>query len=967
MKQVFTIFHFLKELRADRPFRGWESGGKHFKTIISHPFSFQVLRCKYFSTIIRHPFRGRWLLGTYTRTLIYLVVLLFPALSHAQDIKFTGRLLDKETKEPVVGANVLLINVKDSSASRFAASNAQGNFVISNATRAFYRLRIQTITHKPYTQILRLTQDVSIGVIALEPDIKVLDEIQVEGEVIPVEQRGDTTVYNADAFATNPDASAADLVGKMPGITVTDTGVEADGESVQQVLLDGKRFFGQDPLLALNTIPAEVVNEVEVFDQMSERSQFTGFDDGNTTKTMNLVTREDKRSGQFGKFYAGIGTDDRYLLEGNVTEIKKNRQLSILGMSNNINKKNFSDSDITGVRSGRRGGRRALGGGGVQVPVGITQTESIGLNYSNEKQGKWRVESSYFFDRAELDNESESGRETFLSQGSQLYLEDKVSNSINKNHRANMRLEYTFDEKNSMVFTPSAVIQNNESFDFTDGQTFLGDQLINQTQNNFSGDNEGFRLNGDLLFRHKFEKRGRSLLFNIGSTINSSDRESTFDDLQSDSSFVYLSDQGERAYRTELTYIEPVGTSSQLQFSYQIERSNRDSDVLTRESTGVGDAFEQRDDLSNEFSSIFTAHRPSVSLSKRSFGQFYSAELAVQYATLDNEQVFPFTLNNSNSFIKVLPSLSGRFQLGDNGNLFLRYNTQVGTPNVTQLQEVVDNSNPLFYSIGNADLEQSYSHQLIARFRRSNVDKNTSISNFTLVRTTSDFITNATFTAQSDSTIIGDIVLLRGTQISQPLNIDGYWNIRNSTTYSFVLSPLKLNVSTTLGLGFTRNPGVVNGLENISETVNGSARINLASNISKNVDFNLSYSNNLNWVDNTVVENNDNRYAIQTIAGKVNFIFPKGFVLRSDLNYQIYRGISDDFDTDYALWNVSVAKKFLKNDRGELTFRVFDLLKQNQSITQQVTPAYLEETRSLVLEQYWMFSFTYQLRRFKAS
>ncbi|MGD1960227.1 MAG: outer membrane beta-barrel protein [Fulvivirga sp.] len=954
MKSTITHFNVIKELLSNqsvvRPFRGRGLCGRHFSII--HTFNFNISQRSHWKNAPR---------------LTWLFLFLLPSLSVAQDIKFSGRLLDQETQEPVVGANVLLINIKDSTGSKYTASDVNGNFVINDASRAFYRLRIQTINYKAYTQILRLTQDVSIGVIGLEPDIKVLDEIKVEGQLIPVEERGDTTVYRADAFATNPDASAADLVGKMPGITVTETGVESNGEAVQQVLLDGKRFFGQDPLLALNTIPAEVVNEVEVFDQLSERSQFTGFDDGNTTRTMNLVTKEDRRSGQFGKFYSGIGTDDRYLLEGNVTEIKKNRQLSILGMSNNINKKNFSDSDITGVRSGRRGGRRALGGGGVQVPVGITQTESIGLNYSNEKEGKWRIESSYFFDRAELDNESESGRETFLGQGSQLYEEDRVSNSVNKNHRANMRLEYTFDDNNSIVFTPSAVLQNNESFDFTDGQTFLGDQLINQTQNNFSGDNEGYLINGDLLFRHKFKKRGRSMLFNVGSTLNNSDRESTFDDLLSDSSFVYLTRQDERAFRSELTYIEPVGTSSQLQFSYQIERSDRDSDVLTSESTGVGDAFEQRDDLSNEFNSLFIAHRPAVSLSKRSIGQFYSAEVAVQYATLDNEQSFPTLQTNSNSFLKILPSLAGRFQLGDRGSLFVRYNTQVGTPTATQLQEVVDNSNPLFYSIGNSALEQSYSHQLLARFRKSNVDKNTSISNFTLVRTTTDFITNATYTAQSDSTITGDIVLPRGAQISQPLNVDGYWNIRNSTTYSFVISPLKLNVSTTVGLGFTRNPGVVNGLENISETLNGSARVNLASNISKNVDFNLSYSNNLNWVDNTVLENNDNQYNIQNIAGRLNFIFPKGFVLRSDLNYQIYRGISDEFDTDYALWNVSVAKKFLKNDRGEFTIRVFDLLKQNQSITQQVTPAYLEETRSLVLEQYWMFSFTYQLRRFKTS
>ncbi|TRX59018.1 outer membrane beta-barrel protein [Fulvivirga sp. M361] len=900
------------------------------------------------------------------KLLLFLLGSLLVQAANAQSIKFNGKVVDKTTKEGVVGANILLINIKDSTASRFAISDVNGEFLIPDASRAFYRLKIQTVNYKPHTQIIRLTQDVSIGVIGLEEDTKILKEVEITGQVIPVEQKGDTTLYRADAFATNPDASVADLVSKMPGITVSDTGVEANGESVQQVLLDGKRFFGQDPLLALNTIPAEVVNQVEVFDQQSERSQFTGFDDGNTTKTMNVVTKEDKRSGQFGKFYSGIGTDSRYLLEGNINDFKNDRQLSVLGMSNNINKKNFSDSDITGVRSGRRGGNRFLGGG-AEVPIGITQTESFGLNYSNQKKDKWKLESSYFYDRAELDNETDSDRETFLGQGSQFYTENSVSNSVNKNHRFNARLEYNFDEQNSMVFTPSATIQDNESLDITNGQTTLGGQLLNQTQNNYSGDNSGVRLNGDLLFRHKFEKLGRSLLFNVRSTISDSDRENTFQDLASDSSFLYLSEIDNHTYRSELTYIEPVGSSSQLQFSYVLEQSDRTSDIITLETTAVGDEFQEREDLSNRFNSTLTVHRPSVNLGKRTFSQFYSVELALQYATLDNEQVFPTLDKTSNSFVKLLPSVSTRMQLGDNTNLFVRYNTQVGTPSSNQLQQVVDNSNPLFYSVGNADLEQSYTHQLFARLRRTNVDKNRSLSNFIRISNTSDFITNATFTASSDSVITGDIVLPRGGQISQPLNIDGYWNLQNNTTYSFVIAPLKLNMSADIGVGFIRSPGIVNGLENISETYNGNARLVMASNISQNVDFNLSYGTSLNRVENTVRSNSNNRYTTQTISGKLNLILFKGFVFRSDINYQIYRGISEEFDTDYALWNASVAKKFLKNDRGELTIRVFDILGQNQSITQQVTSAYLGETRSLVLEQYWMFSFTYQLRRFKTN
>ncbi|MEM9833641.1 MAG: outer membrane beta-barrel protein [Bacteroidota bacterium] len=899
--------------------------------------------------------------------LLFSLILLTLAPAFAQEsITITGKLVDSESGEPVVGANVLAINVKDSADTKFAVSDANGEFSIKGLKRAFHKVVAQSVGYQNYIQFYRIIEDASLGTIMIEPDTKLLDEVEVKDEVIPVEQRGDTTIYRADAFKTNPDASAADLVSKMPGVVVSETGVEANGERIQQVLVDGKRFFGQDPLLALNTMPAEAINQVEIFDQLSERSQFTGFDDGNTVKTMNLVTKEDKRNGQFGTLQAGIGTDNRYALEGSFNDFKQQRQLTIMGMSNNVNQKNFTDSDQLGVRGNRRGGNSLFGGSDAQVPVGITRTDGVGINYSNEKKGKWKLESNYFYDRAELNNDEENQRETFTGEDrpSQLYNESSSLNSVNRNHRANIRYEHQINSANSLIFTPSVSIQSNEAEELTDGQTFVANELVNQTENNYQSQSEGYSVNGDLLWRRRFSKRGRTLLWNFGTTLQASDGDDVFMDLNADTTLNYLRSTSESGFRTELSYTEPIGLSSQLQTSYYLEQRSRNSELMTTE-LASSDVATIRG-LSGNLESDILIHRPTLNFSSRSFNRFFGLELALQHTQLQNSLEGATQETTHPSFTKLLPAVYGRFSFGNGATLFARYSTQVATPSTQQLQEVVDNSNPLFFSVGNVDLEQSYTHQFISRVTKANIEKNTSIANLTIVRTTQDYITNAIYTSLTDSVLSEGVTLARGTQISQPLNIDGYWNVRNNTTYSFLISPLKLNMTTGVGFSYLRNPGLTNNIKNISQTYGTNARLTAASNISESVDFNLSYTASHNQITNSVQTERDNDFLRHSFKGSVNLIFGKNFVFRTDITYDVYNGISDSFDTEYALWNASLAKKFLKNELGEISISVFDLLSQNQSVSQEITSAYLQETRASVLEQYFMLSFTYQIRNFKS-
>jgi hypothetical protein len=434
-----------------------------------------------------------------------------------------------------------------------------------------------------------------------------------------------------------------------------------------------------------------------------------------------------------------------------------------------------------------------------------------------------------------------------------------------------------------------------------------------------------------------------------------------------DSLTEYLTDEKNQSLQLSATYAEPVGLNGDLSASYRVSFNDRISDKETYLLDSETDEREFSPQLSNEFNSGYTTQEPSITYSNRGFGRFFNVGISYQNATLDNEQFYPEAGTIKKEFNSILPTAMGRFELRGGGNLFFRYSTSTNEPSVNQLQNVIDNSNPLFFSLGNPDLNQSYSHSLMMRLNKVYTDKNTSIANFTRVQATTDYITNATEFAEKDSVYTGGIVVQEGTQLSIPINLNGYWNVNNNTTYSKMISKIKSNLNTSLGLGYTRRPGRTEEVTNISNTYSVNMRLGLSSNISENIDFNTYYNVSANTVSNSIDSkaNSNSQYITQTIGGKLNLIFWKGIVLRSDTYYEKYNGISDDFNSEYILWNVSAAKKFLKNDLGELELIAFDILNQNQSFSQSVTPNYIEEVKTQVLRQYFMLRFTYQLRMFK--
>ena len=438
-----------------------------------------------------------------------------------------GRLIEAGTKEGMVGSSIQLISVRDSSQYFITATDKDGYYLFNKVPATFYKLIYSSTGYITEQKFVRVKEaDTDLGVFESHQDTELLDAVEINAKALNVETKGDTTAINAQSYKVNPDATAEDLIAKMPGIIVNGTGVQAQGEQVGKVLVDGREFFANDPSIALKTIPAEIVQKIEIFDQQSDQAQFSGFDDGNTTKTLNIVTKPENRNGQFGRVYAGANVDSQYKAGGNFNHFDQSLRLSVVGLSNNVNLQNFTSEDLLGIASAgsRRGGRGGSGGGpggglgGSETfqtgsQGGISTTHAYGVNYSDEWGEKVRVTGSYFFNYLDNQNDQIVNRENLIpGLENQFYNELNNSNRINYNNRFNMRLIYTINDRNSIIFTPRVSWQKTDLDDLLAGKTTVTEgTVLNSLLNDYNSINTGYNASGNLLLRHRFEKRGRTI------------------------------------------------------------------------------------------------------------------------------------------------------------------------------------------------------------------------------------------------------------------------------------------------------------------------------------------------------------------------------------------------------------------------------------------------------------------------
>lgn len=916
---------------------------------------------------------------------IYLLIVTFFLYSLAMAQKngqVKGILFDTLSKQAVISATVTLLQKKDSSLVAFTMTNSQGQFEITGLPNSEYRLLITHVNYHNSGKLFAIDdahKQVNLGNIIMNDVTRVLSEVVVTAEAPPVTLLDDTIQYNAGSFKTVPNATVEQLLKKMPGIKVEKDGtVKAQGQEVKKVLVDGKEFFGNDPKIATRNLPADAVDKVQVYNKMSDQAQLTGFDDGNSEKTINLKLKKDKKKGVFGKAMAGGGTNDRYEGKFNVNSFKGARQLSVIGMGNNTNSEGFSFMDMLNFNGGLNS-MQQQGGGGIEINIkndgsnsqsdnsnGIRSIWGGGFNYNNLIGNKTSFTSNYFYNRYNPNTESHVHRQYFLPDSSYYYNQNAFAKNINNTHKLNLGADIQLDSFHSIKISPSIGYQQTGNSTLSDyNMLSLTQQPGTSGTSNNETNSHGYNFRNDLLFRKKFRRGGRTLSLSLQNNWNTSDGDGSLISantyrnpmgtvIRTDSINQRNTNSSDlNSYTARLVYTEPIFKRSLLEFSVAKSNSKSTATKTTYDYNTISGKFDQLNDrLTNNYANTYGYNSAGIRwrMQQRKFNA--SAGVNWQQAELEGKiRMHAKDSLISKTFYNLLPNARLQYNFSKYRTLRLNYTTSTKQPTVSQLQPVPDNSDPLNIKAGNADLKQELTHTVQLNFFSVNPFKNKNLFAFLNLRRTDNKIVDY------------DTIDSVGVKTTRPVNVDGAYEITGSFNLGLPLRILKGTVNFGTNGGYTKNKAFINGAANTINTLNIGPDVRFEINASEKLDLSLTAGLNYYKTQYSLQQSLNTEYLNQQYSAEINWQLPGRFYFNTEFTYSINSQRASGFNTKVLLWNAFISKQFLRFNRGEIKLSAFDLLKQNVGISRNASQNYIEDKRVKNLQRFFLLSFTYSLTK----
>ena len=991
--------------------------------------------------------------------LIFTVALAVSAFAQTGKVSFS--LIDSQTKQGVMGAVVEVYPTAKPNDKKYYTSGANGYVSISGLSYGNYTLVASFIGYKDMTKTFRLSgASLSLGKLVMTEQAERIETVVKTVKALRTSQNGDTLSYSAGAFKVSNDADVEGLLKKMPGITITNGAVEAQGETIQKIFVDGKEFFGEDVSTAIKSLPAEAVDRIEVFNKLSDNAEFSGMDDGEGYKAINIVTKENMRQGQFGKMYAGYGyepnSDDelakghKWIVGGNVNFFHGDSRVSLIGLFNNVNQQNFSFEDILGVSGqqgggGGRGRRGAVGQYMVRPQSGIALVNSIGANYSDEwgRRKNVKFQGSLFFNHTDTDNNSRTEKWYESPMPIGYMYQQGVSNTINYNARFNARLDWKISRSASLMSRTSFSYQGNNPESNTKGYTIGENEDAEELENsqhqslsytdsyNWSHMN-AFRFNEFLQLRTKLGKPGRTLT--VDGRINYQNNERKQRTAANDANGIrYDKSDGsnyQNAYNNyfgegkswqdmanstllysplyqyihrpseeyrisaNVTYNEPVSQYAQVSLQYRLWYEHEMNDKSTYYTDAQYGNLVKNDNMSQKYQSGFWTHRIGPGFRYAKNKNTVVINLQYQRDILDGNIVG----SQGDKIDKVYNHFSyfGMTNIAFNREntlrIFLR--SWSSNPSVTQLQSIFDVSNPQYISIGNKNLDPSFTHNVSMHYNLSKVDKGITFMWMFNGQYQQDYISTSTWNNPQGFDLpdkFGDLTIptrkdkdgnaqpYSPKEVTSYENMDGYCWLRTHVSLGVPLSFMKCNLNIMGAVTYNRIPSAIyttgsgNVLQNMvdhiydtnyANNIGYDAGVTLGSNISENLDFTLSWRGTYNQAWNTIGQTAKNDYFNHSANGNIKWTFLKRLTLTAAVSYVQYKGISTNYNEDYVLCNVYLGCKVFKNKRGEVQIGVNDIFDQNTSFVRSTGSGYTQNAWNSCIGRYFSVQFVYNLRHF---
>jgi len=905
----------------------------------------------------------------------FLLSLTLPFISlsaFSQHTAIKGRVTDSTNVVGLPYSTVSLVNASDSALVTYTMADSTGDFKLDKVSKGNYLL---SVSHTGYTAIWRSlsipgTEKIyDAGTVAL--NISQLQEVNVVARRPPVEFRGDTVEYNTENFKTRPHAVVEDMLKKMPGLTVDKNGViKVNGKVVQNVLVNGKRFFTGNPTVATQNLEADAVDKVQVYDKKSDQALFTGIDDGIAQKTINLKLKKGRDHSIFGRLTGGGGT--RYDAQANVNLFQGDKQMSFLGMANNINRQGISIMDALSFSGGlgRGGGGLSLPGGlplsGVGPdPQGITTSQIAGFNYNNLfNKGKTDFSGSYIGNNNHTVVNQHSftqnvlpgvGYNTYDTSGS---VTDKIQ------HQLSMIIDHKVNDKFSYKLTPSIGWLHSHSINENRATSLAADSSkLNDSQNHTASSSDAVNAATEVLIRQRLAKKGRTISADLNMAYSSNVQDNsqlsdytlyTGGSAGRDSSINQVSNQRASNYNLQnnIIYTEPIGKRSLLALKgfFNINTDNNNTHTYDYNSlTGKHDLANRL--LSNDLNTTYTYRGANLSFQANQKKSTLSLGASLQTASLRGKNLTLDSAEIRHSYTDILPNAMFQYRFSKLQDIRVTYNTNISQPSVTQLLPVTDVSNPLSVVTGNPQLKRSYTHDLSLNYNLNNHSGGNNL-----------FFT-ASFSKITNSIVNSDSVTSYGKRFSHPVNTNGVSNLFGNISYNLTLPARMGRIGMSSNFTYGKNLSYINGVANFTtNTIIGPA---LSYNFSRDniIDLSLRGSVTLNKTDYSPQTITNTRYWQQSYDIDVTGYLSSTLSINSDFNYTINTGNSNGYNVSLPRWNASIAKSMFKNNRGQLKLSVQDILNQNTGISQFTLPGYIYNSRYNVLQRYALLSFTYSLNK----
>jgi hypothetical protein len=901
--------------------------------------------------------------------------------TQAQTKIIRGNLTDTSSRQPISNASVMVLRLPDSVLVNFARSGSDGSFsiVVPDSIKP-----LLLITHPLFAEYIETNvSEKRANKVALTSKSKMLETIIIRtGGSIRI--KGDTTIYTADSFNVSANANVEELLKKLPGIQVDRNGeIKAMGEKVEKVLVDGEEFFGDDPGMAVKNLRADAVKEVQVFDKKSEQAAFTGIDDGNTQKTINLKLKEDKKKGYFGKvaLSGGIGENIGNRFNNNllIGSFKGNRKLSGFLLNGNTgqdglswqdrtryggDENNFDMMDEDGIFSVQFQNASNEDEININTENGFIRNVNAGLQYSNKWNDRHKINFTPRYNQQDYENQRTVVTETQF--GDSAFRETALSDVRLNRYNTQNKLVYdaNLDSFNSIKITAQADIYHTEFREETETQTESNKgNPINGSERISDRTIDRSVLFANVLFKHKFRKARRTL--SLDANWKQTDQESEQTLISSNKFFVNgtalppidqnqqtLGLQASTRWSGKLVYTEPLTKKWSMEMSYQWSIEQGRNNQRTSRIDGTGNYTNPIDSLTNNFSQQILVHTPTARFNysykkiKVGFGSGFGI------TQFDFTDLSKDTLYNRN-FINLFPSASFVYSYKGNHSLRVRYNGSNTQPTLNQLQPLLNNNNLFNQFEGNPNLKPSFTNNINLTNNGYNFLKNQ--WNFQTI--------NINFT-QNSITNNRTIDPKTGITTIRPVNTNGNISISSWNGIGFKHKKTDIDVQINGNANYSRFADFINSNISFSNTVSGGLGLTL--NKSKKDVYDVSLNNEFNYNYNTNAQTNTaNTFRTNTTTVNATVYYKKVWSIVSDYQYFARQKLAFQSEgLNVHLLNVKLQRTF-RNNEFTVYINARDLLNQNIGLDRNFYANTFIEERNQRLRRYFMLGFQWDFKNGK--